>query len=98
MNYFAASRIVTTIEVPAWGPVGIRALSLAEVSKLQNETDPSKAYLLAVIFGACDESGKKLFSIADTERLGEVALETLQPVVDAVLAHIQSLNSIEKKG
>lgn len=92
-KYKSPSRAVDSIDVPNWGKVYIRSVSMGDVRRLQMETDPLKGDLLAVVYGACDESGKRNFDETDLDWLADVPLETTKPIVTAVLKHIKSIGA-----
>lgn len=88
---FLASRrpVPKPIEVPGLGTVYVRGMNGSERDRFEElHGTAGRRGLRAriVAFHACDEAGELLFGESDVPELGQLAPETLDPIVAAGLA------------
>ena len=79
-----------SVEVEGWGTVRLRALSLAQLEKAQQaeKTDPVRGLVLLVLFGVCDQDGKRVFSDDDADAVKDsFPVPTLKIVTEAIVKH-----------
>ncbi len=77
------------VDVPEMGgDVCLASLTVAEADKIRTlgEND-IPAVVGLVILGACDETGKRLFTLDDKDALAKLPASALGKIANAVLAH-----------
>lgn len=89
------NKVIGSVQVPDIGEVFIRSLSLAEVKRLGEEKDPVNVFGLAVVLGASDKDGNRVFHDDDLPALLNKPFEMLQPIADAVTKSI-ALDDVKK--
>jgi hypothetical protein len=98
-KFLAVENALLDVEIPVWGNVKIKQLTLADMEKLRNASDV-EAVLLSVVCGVVDAEGKAVFGADDWDRIKLLPWEIVQAVATAVHLHSKLTTesvAIEKK-
>ena len=87
------------VEIPDMGgEVCVASLTVAEADKIKTLGDDDvPAVARIVILGACDETGKRLFTDKDAAALGKLPADALGKVANAILAHNKLTGESDEK-
>jgi hypothetical protein len=78
-----------TVEIPDWGTVNVRSLTLSEMDRLEKAIgdNPADALAVAVLLGVGDEDGKRVFDDKDIASIRATTFNTVKAVAEAVVRH-----------
>lgn len=83
-KYLASkASVVGSVDIPDWGKVHIRSLSLSDMEKMKDKGDV-EAVLWSILLGVCDEVGNKVFGPDDWEFIKGLPWLIVQPLAEAV--------------
>ena len=77
------------VDIPEWGDVKIRSLSLSEMDRLEKkiQNNPSEALALAVLLGVSDENGKRVFTDNNLDDIKATSFQVVKSVAESVIKH-----------
>jgi len=91
-----------TADIPEWGTVHLRSLTLSELNRLETAIakDPAEALAVAVVLGVGDTDGKRVFTDADLGAIRGTGFHVVKAVAEAVVKHNRMNAEVveEKKG